>query len=312
MKRVILFLTCSFIVLSLSASTIYVKSGSNGSGSTWQDAMGDLQQALQSAQSGDEIWVATGKYLPTKGNDRNASFNIPDGVKLYGGFAGMETSVESRNLDVNFTVLSGEIGSPSTEDNSYSVIFTKNVSEHTVIDGFVITGGFSNIMSEKGDHKRSGAGWFNDGSNGISNPTIVNCIFRNNYGRDGAGLYNYAKNGVASPTIKNCQFIANRADLDGGAIYNDGSNGKSSPYIANCLFEGNEATYGAGVLNVGNRGETMPIVIGCNFSGNIAYVKGNGIYNTLEEFGICDAIVKNCNFTDATASKSSELNTDRK
>lgn len=302
MKRVILFSVFSLVVLSLSARTIYVKANSSGNGTSWSDAVGCLQQALKSAKNGDEIWVAFGKYLPTTGNDRNVSFVIPNGVKLYGGFAGYETNVSDRNFDVNLSILSGEIGSPSIEDNSYTVVYTKNVDESTVIDGFVITGGFSNVTSAKGDKNRCGAGWYNDGSNGASNPVIANCTFRNNYGRDGAGLYNYAKDGVANPSIKNCKFIANRADLDGGAIYNEGSNGKCSPYIENCVFEENEATYGAGVLNVGKGGEIMPIVIGCKFAGNIAYVKGTDIYDSIEEHGICEAIVKNCSFSDRASS----------
>lgn len=301
------------MVLSLSAGTIHVKSGSNGNGTSWSEAFGCLQQALQVAHQGDEIWVAAGKYTPTTGNDRTVSFVIPNGVKLYGGFAGHETSLSARNFNANYTILSGEIGSPSIEDNSYTVVYTKNVDESTIIDGFVITGGFSNVTSAKGDQKRCGAGWYNDGSNGASNPIILNCTFRNNYGRDGAGLYNYAKNGVANPSIKNCKFIANRADLDGGAIYNEGSNGKCSPYIENCLFEENEATYGAGILNTGKGGEIMPIVMGSKFVGNTAYVKGTDIYDSLSEQGICEAIVKNCSFTDRPSSaNNASLTTDKK
>lgn len=311
MKRAILFTVFSLAVLSLNAGNIlYVKAGAHGDGSSWNNAYGDLQQALSSAQYGDQIWVAAGKYVP--GSDRNISFNIPDGVQLFGGFAGHESNADQRNWRSNLTILSGEIGSHSLEDNSYTVVYTKNVSAATMVDGFVITGGVSNVTSAKGDRKRCGAGWFNDGSNGESNPTIVNCIFKNNYSRDGAGLYNFAQNGVASPSIKNCQFIANRADLDGGAIYNDGTAGKSSPTIENCLFEQNEATYGAGILNVGNRGEAMPLVISCNFTGNISYIKESSIYNSLEEAGISEAITKNCRFSDNNASASKSEMAERK
>ncbi len=315
MKRAILFTVFSLAVLSLSAGSIlYVKAGSNGTGASWSDAIGDLQQALQMAQYGDQIWVAAGKYLPTKSSDRTVSFVIPDGVQLIGGFSGLENDADERNWRTNLTILSGEIGSPSIEDNSYTVVYTKNVSEATVIDGFVITGGVANVTAAKGDKKRCGAGWYNDGSNGVSNPTIVNCIFKNNYSRDGAGLYNFAQNGEASPMIRNCQFIANRADLDGGAIFNDGTAGKSSPMIENCLFEQNEATYGAAILNVGNRGESMPILMGCNFIDNLSYIKQNSIYNSLEETGICEAITKNCRFSDnnSSASKNDSELTERK
>ncbi|MDX1942194.1 MAG: hypothetical protein SFU99_16640 [Saprospiraceae bacterium] len=307
MKRAILLTVFSLMVLSLSAGSIlYVKQGSNGDGSSWQNAIGDLQQALQNAKYGDQVWVAIGKYLPTQGNDRNVSFVISDGVKLFGGFIGHEKDVDERDWKSNQTILSGEIASPSTEDNSYTVVYTKNVSANTIIDGFVITGGLSNVTAARGDRKRCGAGWYNDGSNGVSNPTIVNCVFRNNYGRDGAGLYNFAQNGVASPTLRNCQFIANRADLDGGAIYNDGTMGVSSPIIDNCVFEQNEATYGAGILNMGNQGEAMPMVMNCNFVDNLSYIKQGSIYNSKDGSGISDAITKNCRFSESTSSASKE------
>ncbi|MBK7871701.1 MAG: hypothetical protein IPJ74_14015 [Saprospiraceae bacterium] len=305
MKRAILLTVFSLLVLSLSAGSIlYVKQGGNGDGSSWSNPMGEVQQALQAAKYGDQIWVATGKYLPTQGNDRSASFIISDGVQLFGGFAGYENDVDERNWKLNQTILSGEIASPSIEDNSYTVVYTKNASANTIIDGFVITGGFSNVTAARADRKRCGAGWYNDGSNGTSNPTIVNCIFKNNYSRDGAGLYNYAQNGVASPTLRNCQFLANRADLDGGAIYNDGTMGVSSPIIDNCQFELNEATYGAGILNMGNQGEAMPMVMNCNFVDNLSYIKQGSIYNSKEGTGISEAITKNCRFSESTSSAS--------
>ncbi len=277
----------------LIAQIIYVKAGGEGSGSSWSSAMGDLQQALRQARFGDQIWVAAGTYYPTQDMDRNASFVITDGVKLLGGFTGFESSIDDRNIKMNPTILSGEIGAPSIEDNSYTVVYTKNVSAATVIDGFVITSGSANYTGSKGDRRRCGAGWYNDGSNGISNPVIRNCVFQNNYARDGGGLYNYAFNGTASPNISNCQFIANRADLDGGAIYNDARSGVSSPQIENCSFERNEATYGAAILSVGTNGESLPLVSNCYFVGNIAYIKGSSIYSILEGKGISEITLVN-------------------
>ncbi|HMP22850.1 MAG TPA: hypothetical protein PKC76_01900 [Saprospiraceae bacterium] len=304
MKRTLLLTIFSLAVCGLHAGNIlYVKAGANGDGSSWSNATGNLQQALQQARFGDQIWVATGKYYPTTSTDRNASFVITDGVKLFGGFAGYEPSIDDRNISMNLTILSGEIGSPSIEDNSYTVVYTKNVSAATVIDGFVIVGGSSNVTATKGDRKRCGAGWYNDGSNGVSNPVIRNCVFQNNYGRDGAALYNYAFNGTASPNISNCQFIANRSDLDGGAIYNDAVNGVSSPQIENCSFERNEASYGAAILSVGTNGESMPVLISCHFVNNIAYIRSPNFHSVLEGAGICQAITRNCQYIDSTVAK---------
>jgi len=307
-KRALLLTVLSLTLWSLQARVIFVKAGSTGNGSSWADAYGDLQQALKTARTNDEIWVAAGKYLPTKGTTRTIAFQIPDGVKVYGGFAGNETDLSARDWKTNRTILSGEIGSPSIDDNSFTVVLTKNVSAETTIDGFVITGGAANGMGAKGALGRCGAGWYNDGSNGESSPTIANCTFEKNYGRDGAGLYNYAQNGVANPTIQNCTFSYNRADLDGGAIHNDGNNGICSPTIMNCVFEQNEAAYGASILNAADRGEARPLITNCDFLKNISYIsKESSIYNSKGDHGIGEAIVQNCRFADGSAAGEKQL-----
>lgn len=227
---------------------------------------------------------------------------------MFGGFAGFETAVDQRDWKSNSTILSGEIGTHSIDDNSYTVVYTKNVSAATVLDGFVITGGTANGTGSKGDISRCGAGWFNDGTDGESSPTILNCLFTQNYGRDGAALYNCAKNGTTNPTIQNCRFTYNRADLDGGAIYNDGSNGICSPMIESCVFEQNEATYGAGVLNVASQGEAKPIIVNCDFVKNISYIRGGSIYNNRDDNGSSEPIVQNCRFADNVSTVGKESN----
>lgn len=308
MKRALLLTVFLLTLWSLQARVIFVKAGSNGDGSSWNNALSDLQHALKIAQPADQIWVAAGKYLPTKNADRTIAFNIPNGIELCGGFAGYETKLEERDWRKNLTILSGEIGTHSIDDNSYNVIYTKNVSASTVVDGFIITGGTANGTGAKGEMSRCGAGWYNDGSNGESSPVIANCIFTNNYGRDGAGIYNFAQNGTTNPTIQNCKFTYNRADLDGGAIYNNGDNGICSPMIESCIFEQNEATYGAGILNVANHGEAKPLIVNCEFVKNISYIRGGSIYNHRGDNGSNEPIVQNCRFADNVSTVGKESN----
>lgn len=69
---------------------IHVKPGGSGSGScdSWANAC-ELQYALQDvATSGDEIWVAEGTHKPTDKTDRTVTFQLKNGMTLYGGFAG--------------------------------------------------------------------------------------------------------------------------------------------------------------------------------------------------------------------------------
>src|SRR5690606_25990173 len=109
------------------------------------------QDALGIAQYGDEIWVAKGIYRPTVFN-RSISFEIGNGVSLYGGFSGIETSLDQRDWISNETVLSGDIGMlGDSTDNSYNIVYMEDVDTATVLDGFVV---------EKGNASTIGGGAF--------------------------------------------------------------------------------------------------------------------------------------------------------
>lgn len=289
---------------------IYVKKGGSGNGSSWAQATGNLQGALLHAKDNSQIWVASGKYFTTEDNDRTKSFVIPEGVEIYGGFAGYETSLEQRDPLKNLTILSGEIGQPSKDDNAYTVVYTKNISYSTVIDGFVIMGGSAIGSDSQNPLHYKGAGWYNDATNANSSPTIRNCIFMDNIAREGGGgLYNYTSNGTCEAYIENCKFIRNISDIDGGAIFNDGNNGKCAPQLTNCLFEANEATYGAAIFNKADYGLAVPRIRNCVFVANIAYIRGSGVYNdrTASSRGTCDAVMTGCRFEKNSSSIGNEI-----
>ena len=121
------------------------------SATSWATSTTDLQGAVNSlSATGGEVWVATGVYKPTTTSldSRIANFSMRNGVAIYGGLAGNELvgyNMALRNLSANQTILSGEIGDPtSTTDNSYNVIynpFSLNLTASAVLDGFVVTGG---------------------------------------------------------------------------------------------------------------------------------------------------------------------------
>ena len=107
------------------AAVTYVDADAAGAndGSSWAKAYGDLQNALAAATSGDEVWVAEGAYKPTSGTDRTISFQLVEGVALYGGFAGTEGARDQRDWAAHKTILSGDIGNPGdSSDNSYHVV----------------------------------------------------------------------------------------------------------------------------------------------------------------------------------------------
>ena len=91
MKRVVTLVV--FLCLATTpavAEVLYVSQSAagNNTGASWRDAFHELQDALALAKPGDEIWVAVGVYSPTSGNDRFATFQLANGVAIYGGFTG--------------------------------------------------------------------------------------------------------------------------------------------------------------------------------------------------------------------------------
>lgn len=83
-------------------------------GTSWTNAFTDLQDALDAARARllepTEIWVAEGVYKPDRGTgDRLMSYSLPNGVELYGGFAGNETDRCDRDIFAHETVLSGDL-----------------------------------------------------------------------------------------------------------------------------------------------------------------------------------------------------------
>jgi hypothetical protein len=277
-------------------NTLYVDVGANGNndGASWTNAYTNLQDAIDAANSGDEIWVAAGTYKPSAYpascsgciNDRDYSFLLKDDIKLYGGFAGTETAISQRDFVANETILSGDFddddavsGSGSTlsftnnGENAYHVVLSVSDTPTTVLDGFNITGGNANgssfiLVETQEISTRAGGGMFNRNSS----PSISNISFSGNSADiNGGGMFNISS---SSPSISNTSFSGNSADT-GGGMHNFSS---SSPSISNTSFSGNSADInGGGMLNLDS---SSPSISNSSFSGNSAS-QGGGIFNII-------------------------------
>jgi predicted outer membrane repeat protein len=309
MKKAIFFTTvCSFFISSLSAQIIYVKWNSGGSNdrSSWTNAYDSLHKALATAVPLDTVWVAAGTYKPTKGADRTLAFNIPDGVKVFGGLEGSEAAsynLTLRNFITHETILSGNINDQNDSlDNSYHVIKTIMVSNATMIDGFTIREGHADGA---GYQETLGGGWLNDATAVLenSNPVINNCRFVDNFAEDGGGIYTRNYLGSLSPAFNSCTFLNNRALNSGGGMYSYDGSRASSPILANCIFIGNKTinNYGGGMYNTSDgHGYASPELINCEFSNNSASY-GGGLYNTYGGTGAAEITVSNSTFSNNSA-----------
>jgi hypothetical protein len=195
---------------------LYVDANAAGAndGSDWTNAFTELSLALCVAANIDnveEIWVAQGTYLPTGDGDREKSFDLADGVKVYGGFTGNESSLDQRDWVVHQTILSGDIGiAGDNSDNSSHVVKNTQVDGH--LDGFTITKGNANLEKDT-----VGGGVYIYGGD----PTLTNCkIVGNQASGLGGGVYTAL---TCSPSIINCIICGNAADQGGGVDFTKGA-----------------------------------------------------------------------------------------
>ena len=130
-----------------AAGIVYVdvdSTCSSSCGGSWAEAHPNLQDALATAVSGDQIWVTQGIYYPDIGggmspNDRSATFTLLNGVAIYGGFAGNESSLDERNITANPTLLSGDIEKNDITDPGGVVTDTTNIVGDNVYLSYIST-----------------------------------------------------------------------------------------------------------------------------------------------------------------------------
>lgn len=284
----------------LPASRIrYVKPTATGTGdgSSWDNASGNIQNMIDelannaNGQAG-EVWVAAGTYTPQSqlisGTAYSASFRMRDGISVYGGFAGGETSKLERvkgTMPWDFTketILQAAYYDHNdfswtsnkwtlTSDSRHVVWFAPMSGQSaftnvTTLDGVTIQGGYAQGGTGMDDFMTDrGAGVYMDGANAC----LSNCIVKENYATgNGGGVY--LKNGRVQTSL----IYNNNADADGGAVYVE-----NRGLVHRSMLANNSALNGAGVYlhNVTETSEDHPeylILSTCVVSNNT--VRGNG------------------------------------
>jgi len=274
---------------------IYVDADARGAddGSSWEDAFESLQDALAAASIGCEIRMAEGVYSPDQGmgavpGDRGATFELKDGVKIVGGYAGAGTpDPDVRNPAIYRTILSGDlkgddrpVADPldlwieaSRMDNSRHVVTALNVGSQTVLDGLRIVGGYADGRFENAAPEDSqGAGLYIAGGG----PRLQGCLFAGNWAACSGGAVYMAD---SNPVFLQCTSCENAAGASpnicrgaGGAIFSV----ESDWMLVGCTMSGN-ATTGSGGAIAGSGGRLS--VANCCFHANRASQSAGAIHH---------------------------------
>ncbi len=284
----LLFFFFGNIAFNQAQTIHYVNLTATGinTGVDWTNAFTDLHVALQSAQAGDQIWVASGSLHTSDTDDRTVYFELKSGVKLYGSFIGTESSIDERDIQTNPTLIDGDIGMPGdSTDNTYNLMYLPFPDSNTVVDGFVFKNALANDQTQQADQLRtSGSALFINGFNSIAYPRISNCTFENNTSlTSGGAVYITAgPMGSVAPRFAHCDFTKNRSlNSNGGAVYRSGSSFVDYPDdFLHCLFFGNFAAQSGGGIYFADasRSDTLHVVQ-CNFIKNRANAQfGGGVF----------------------------------
>lgn len=245
-----------------SAHIRYVKQGATGNGTSWSNATGDLQGAIDelAALGGlGEVWVAAGTYSPTQqfepNNPATLSFRMRDGISVYGGFPadapdGLTrtdlTSGEMPWIYADKTILQGANydGSCQWTNNywyptseSYHVVWFAPVgneaefTQRTILSGVTIQGGSAGTGSGT---DLQGGGVYQRGAQTV----LQNCVIRENRAQgNGGGVY------LNGGRIEGCLVFKNSStETDGGGIYVD-----TRGEVLRCMLTDNSAHNGSAV-----------------------------------------------------------------
>ncbi len=245
----------------------YVKAGGTGNGTSWSQAMGDLQQAIDDlADMGGrgEVWVAAGTYRPTRqlvtGNTATVFFRMRDGISVYGGFP--EDPADGMTRD---DLRQGDMPWQMQDENG--------TSNETILEGYGYNGdctwsGSNNSWTPTSESCH--VVWFAPLDEGegefrlrteLCGVTIRGGYASGNSGTDGLGGGVYMQG--ERTALVNCVVKENRAQNHGGGVYLKGGR------VEGCLIYNNSAVTGhGGAVYADTRGEVLRCMMANNSGRN--------------------------------------------
>ena len=227
---------------------IFVNSQATGqkSGASWANALTDLQAGINLAsRCGSEVWVAAGVYKPQV----QGTIILTNGLQLFGGFAGHETTRAQRHWATHQTILSGDIDNNDqttasgiittaahiTGNNSHHIITANSLTQTALLDGFIVTGGQANGPSL--NNNDIGAGLYSQNSH----LRLQNIVFMGHTATaSGGGLTALG----STIDMTNIHLSGNSALATGGGLFSY----NSTLTLTHVTLNHNTAHHGGGAL----------------------------------------------------------------
>lgn len=284
----------------LSSRRLYVAEGGTGNGTSWKDAMGDLQQAINRLAADPqkregEVWVKAGTYTPNVRIEGSTDDNVPlsfqmrDGISVYGGFKGYvnndepgETKLAERERDYFQQASENSETSSATPyqiawrytnptilqangETASAATWVAGEEQWNVNSNSCHVVWFAPDVTATSDFQHSTIldGVTIQGGSSKSNSTISTQYMP----FSGAGVYiNSANALMRNCTVRNNAIEMSVSNGKGGGVYCQ--NGQ----VRNCLIYNNSASRGGGFYmeNVGFLNNSMVV--------NNSAVLGSGVY----------------------------------
>lgn len=273
------------------AGVLYVDAAAPpwGDGLAWFTAYRHLSEALQYAalpSSGiTEVRVAQGRYVPDTGKpapegsgDRFASFLLPGGVVVRGGYAGFASSEpDAWDPETFVTVLDGDLGDNDhagiRSDNAAHVVRATGTAPGTRLEGVTIRGGAAGYFAQ-----HPGVALFSRGGGvlvvgGVLE--LVGCTIADNTAASRGG--GVAATQSAHLIVRDCLFERNDTHAPGNFTSEVRRGGSLAVDGASMILEGtiirNSSSIVGGAIGAENA-TSLVIREGCQLADNFAEVGG--------------------------------------
>ena len=206
---------------------------------SWATAATNIQQAVDVAADGDQIWVTNGVY--------GTGGRVVSGAMTNRVAVTKAVTVRSVNGPEGTIIRGYQVPGTTTGNSAVRCVWLTNGA---ALVGFTLTNGAT----------RSAASLYSDQCGGGVLGASLGCVVSNCL-LAGNSAYQYG-GGASSNTLVNCTLTGNSANYGGGAF---------SGTLNNCTLTGNSAGYGGGAA--------YGTLDNCTLTGNLAYFYGGGAFN---------------------------------